>query len=42
MKKYRFNARKCVVNMLVLLTVLSINAIFFWMLVRWATLGGAA
>lgn len=42
MKKYRFNAKKCVANMLVLLTVLSVNAIFFWMLVRWVLLGGAA
>jgi len=42
MKKYRFNAKKCVANVLVLLTVLGVNAVVFWMLVQWVTLGGAA
>lgn len=42
MKKYRWNAKKFAANMAVLLTVLSVNALLFWMLVRWATLGSAA
>ena len=42
MKRYRWNARKCVGNVLALLTVLGFNAIVCWMLIRWVTLGGAA
>ena len=42
MKKYRWNAKKCAANLAVLLTILGANALVFWMLFRWATLGGAA
>lgn len=42
MKKYRWNAKKFAANMAVLALFLSFNALVFWMLVRWATLGGAA
>ena len=42
MKKYRWNAKKYAANLAVLLTVLGVNALVFWMLLRWATLGGAA
>lgn len=42
MKKYRWNWKKCLGNLAVLLTVLGANALVFWMLLRWATLGGAA
>lgn len=40
--KYRWNWRKCAANMAMLLTVLSVNAVAFWMLWTWITLGGAA
>ena len=40
--KYRWNKRKCAANMAALLTVLSVNAVVFWMLWRWVMLGGAA
>lgn len=42
MRRYRWNWRKCAANVLTLLTVLSVNAIVCWMLIRWVTLGGAA
>ena len=42
MKKYRWNAKKCAANRAVLLMILGTNALVFWMLLRWATLGGAA
>lgn len=42
MKKYRWNAKKCVANLAVLLMILGTNALVFWMLARWVLLGGAA
>ena len=42
MKGYRWNKRKFAANMLTLLTVLSVNALVVWMLVRAVMLGGAA
>lgn len=42
MKKYRWNWKKFAANMVTLLTVLGVNVIVFWMLVRWVLLGGAA
>ena len=40
-KRYRWNARKCVGNALVALTVLGCNALVFWILYTWILLGGA-
>ncbi len=42
MRKWRWNKRKFAANMAVLVTVLSVNALVFWMLARWVLLGGAA
>lgn len=42
MRKCRWNWRKCLGNMAVLLTVLGVNVLAFWMLVRWVMMGGAA
>jgi len=42
MKTYRWNWKKCAANMVTLLTLLGVNAVVFWMLVRWISLGGAA
>ncbi len=42
MRRYTWNKRKFAANALILLTVLSVNALVFWMLARWVLLGGAA
>lgn len=41
-KRYRWNKRTFFKNLLMLLTVLGVNALVFWMLTRWVILGGAA
>lgn len=42
MKKYKWNARKCLGNLGVLLTVVGVNVLVFWMLWTWVIQGGAA
>lgn len=42
MKKYKWNARKCLGNLGVLLTVVGVNVLVFWMLWIWVIQGGAA
>lgn len=42
MRKWRWNRRKFAANVLTLLAVLGVNALVFWMCVRWVILGGAA
>lgn len=41
-KRYRWNKRTFVKNLLMLLTVLGYNALIVWMFYRWIILGGAA
>lgn len=42
MKKYKWNARKFLGNLGVLLTLLGVNVLVFWMLWTWVIQGGAA
>ncbi len=42
MRRYRWNWKKCLANLGVLLTVVGINVLVFWMLWTWVIQGGAA